>query len=131
LIEKADVDRMLDDAQPDMVIHLAPWLAHCHNQKNPGKFSTTFDDGGPSSSNSRGYAALRNFVATGTVCAYPKFTNVPFKEDDLWNGYPEETNAPYGLAKKMMLVHLSLIANSMVSIRSSCCRQIFTGRVIT
>src|SRR5256714_12540379 len=47
---------------------------------------------------------IRKFVATGTVCAYPKFTDVPFKEDDLWKGYPEETNAPYGLAKKMMLV---------------------------
>ncbi|HEV2884046.1 MAG TPA: NAD-dependent epimerase/dehydratase family protein, partial [Pyrinomonadaceae bacterium] len=74
------------------------------NQKNPGKF---FYDNLMMGVQLIEQARLHNvnkFVATGTVCAYPKFTPTPFKEDDLWNGYPEETNAPYGLAKKMMLV---------------------------
>ena len=66
---------------------------------------------------------VRKFVAVGTICAYPKFTTVPFKEDELWNGYPEETNAPYGLAKKMMLVQSQAYRGNMVSIRSSCCQS--------
>jgi GDP-L-fucose synthase len=105
LIEKSDIIRMLDDAQPDLVIHLAAVVGGIgHNQKNPGKFF--YDNlmmGVQLIEQSRLYG-VKKFVATGTVCAYPKFTPVPFKEDDLWNGYPEETNAPYGLAKKMMLV---------------------------
>jgi GDP-L-fucose synthase len=64
---------------------------------------------------------VEKFVAIGTVCAYPKFTPVPFKEDDLWNGYPEETNAPYGLAKKMLLVRRSPIASNTAITPFSCC----------
>jgi len=105
LIEKNDVERMLDDSQPDLVIHLAAVVGGIgHNQKNPGKFF--YDNlmmGAQLIEQSR-LRGVKKFLATGTVCAYPKFTPVPFKEDDLWNGYPEETNAPYGLAKKMMLV---------------------------
>jgi GDP-L-fucose synthase len=105
LIEKSDIIRMLNDSQPDLVIHLAAVVGGIgHNQKNPGKFF--YDNlmmGTQLIEQSRLHGVIK-FVATGTVCAYPKFTPVPFKEDDLWNGYPDETNAPYGLAKKMMLV---------------------------
>lgn len=105
LIEKDDIIRMLHDSRPDLVIHLAAVVGGIgHNQKNPGKFF--YDNlmmGTQLIEQSRIYG-VKKFLATGTVCAYPKFTPVPFKEDDLWDGYPEETNAPYGLAKKMMLV---------------------------
>src|SRR5258706_789363 len=105
LIEKDDINRMLDDSEPDLVIHLAAVVGGIgHNQKNPGKF---FYDNLMMAVQLIEQSRLRGvkkFVATGTVCAYPKFTPVPFKEEDIWNGYPEETNAPYGLAKKMMLV---------------------------
>lgn len=105
LIEKIDIVRMLEVSQPDLVIHLAAVVGGIgHNQKNPGKFF--YDNlmmGAQLIEQSRLYG-VKKFVATGTVCSYPKFTPVPFKEEDIWNGYPEETNAPYGLAKKMMLV---------------------------
>ncbi len=105
LVREADVARLLDDSRPDMVIHLAAIVGGIgHNQKNPGRFY--YDNlmmGAQLIEQSR-LRGIRKFTALGTVCAYPKFTPVPFKEDDIWNGYPEETNAPYGLAKKMMLV---------------------------
>jgi GDP-L-fucose synthase len=105
LVEAEDVKRLLSDTQPDMVIHLAAVVGGIgYNQQNPGRFF--YDNlimGAQLIEQSRLHG-VKKFVATGTVCAYPKFTPVPFKEDDLWNGYPEETNAPYGLAKKMMLV---------------------------
>ncbi len=105
LIEKEDVTRMLIDSRPDLVIHLAAVVGGIgYNKKNPGKFF--YDNlmmGAHLIEQSR-VQGIKKFVATGTVCSYPKFTPVPFKEDELWNGYPEETNAPYGLAKKMMLV---------------------------
>src|SRR5437870_1181664 len=105
LIEGADVKRLLSEAKPDLVIHLAAVVGGIgYNQQNPGRFF--YDNlmmGAQLIEQSRLHG-VRKFVATGTVCSYPKFTPVPFKEDDLWNGYPEETNAPYGLAKKMMLV---------------------------
>ena len=105
LIEKSDVERMLDDSQPDLVIHLAAVVGGIgHNQKNPGKFFYDNLMMGVQLIEQSRLRGVKKFLATGTVCAYPKFTPVPFKEDDLWNGYPEETNAPYGLAKKMMLV---------------------------
>src|SRR5712691_10721569 len=89
LIEKADIDRMLDDSQPDLVIHLAGVVGGIgHNQKNPGKFFyANLMIGGQLIEQSR-LRGIRKFVATGTVCAYPKFTAVPFNEDDLRNGYP-------------------------------------------
>ena len=105
LIEKDDIVRMLEDSQPDLVIHLAAVVGGIgYNQKNPGKFFYDNLMMGVQLIEQSRLRGVKKFVATGTVCAYPKFTPVPFKEDDLWNGYPEETNAPYGLAKKMMLV---------------------------
>ena len=105
LIEKDDINRMLGDSEPDLVIHLAAVVGGIgHNQKNPGKFFYDNLMMGVQLIEQSRLRGVKKFVATGTVCAYPKFTPVPFKEDDIWNGYPEETNAPYGLAKKMMLV---------------------------
>lgn len=105
LIEKSDIVRMLDDSQPELVIHLAAVVGGIgHNKKNPGKFFYDNLMMGVQLIEQSRLRGVKKFLATGTVCAYPKFTPVPFKEDDLWNGYPEETNAPYGLAKKMMLV---------------------------
>jgi GDP-L-fucose synthase len=105
LVEMADVKRLFADAQPDLVIHLAAVVGGIGaNQKNPGKFFYDNLMMGAQMMEQANQHDVSKFVAVGTVCAYPKFTPVPFKEDDLWNGYPEETNAPYGLAKKMMLV---------------------------
>lgn len=105
LIEKNDIERMLGDSQPDLVIHLAAVVGGIgHNQKNPGKFFYDNLMMGAQLIELSRLRGVKKFVATGTVCAYPKFTPVPFREEDIWNGYPEETNAPYGLAKKMMLV---------------------------
>ena len=105
LVNPADVIRMYDDMKPDIVIHLAAVVGGIGaNRMHPGKF---FYENLMMGVHLIEQARLRNLekiVALGTVCSYPKFTPVPFKEDDLWNGYPEETNAPYGLAKKMLLV---------------------------
>jgi GDP-L-fucose synthase len=96
---------MLVDASPDIVIHLAARVGGIGaNKKYPAEF---FYDNLMMSVplfHECWKAGVEKFVAVGTVCAYPKFTPIPFKEEDLWNGYPEETNAPYGLAKKMLLV---------------------------
>lgn len=105
LVKEASVARLLDEARPDMVIHLAAVVGGIGaNQKNPGRFFYENLMMGAQLIEQARLRKVRKFVAIGTVCAYPKFTPVPFREDDLWNGYPEETNAPYGLAKKMMLV---------------------------
>jgi GDP-L-fucose synthase len=105
LVEGADVVRLLEDTRPDMVIHLAAIVGGIgYNQKNPGRFFYNNLMMGVQLIEQARKHGVKKFVATGTVCAYPKLTPVPFREDDLWNGYPEETNAPYGLAKKMMLV---------------------------
>lgn len=105
LVQKSHLDRLLDTSQPDLIIHLAGVVGGLgHNQKNPGKFFYDNLMMGVQLIEQARRRGVKKVVATGTVCAYPKFTPVPFKEDDLWNGYPEETNAPYGLAKKMMLV---------------------------
>lgn len=96
-----------DDANPTVVFHLAARVGGIGaNQANPGKF---FYDNAIMGIQLIEESRIRNvkkFICIGTVCSYPKFTPVPFKESDLWNGYPEETNAPYGLAKKMLLVQL-------------------------
>ena len=105
LTKREDIIRMYDDQKPDVVIHLAAKVGGIgYNLENPGSlFYENIMMGVPMLH--EGYLRkIDKFVALGTICAYPKFTPVPFKEDDLWNGYPEETNAPYGLAKKMMLV---------------------------
>lgn len=105
LIEAADIHRLFTETRPDLVIHLAAVVGGIGaNQKNPGKFFYENLMMGVQLIEQARLHGVRKFVATGTVCAYPKFTPTPFREDDLWNGYPEETNAPYGLAKKMMLV---------------------------
>lgn len=105
LVETAGIKRLLCDTQPDLVIHLAAVVGGIGaNQKNPGKFFYENLIMGVQLIEQARLHQVRKFVATGTVCAYPKFTPTPFREEDLWSGYPEETNAPYGLAKKMMLV---------------------------
>lgn len=105
LREKEAVIALYEDAKADVVIHLAAVVGGIGaNQANPGKF---FYDNAVMGIQLIEYARrykIEKFVTIGTICAYPKYTPVPFKEDDIWNGYPEETNAPYGLAKKMLLV---------------------------
>lgn len=100
-----EVSRMLDDSRPDVIIHLAAQVGGIRaNQINPGKYFYDNLMMGVQLIHQAWERKVKKTVALGTICAYPKFTPVPFKEDDLWNGYPEETNAPYGLAKKMLLV---------------------------
>ena len=105
-LRRADgVARMYADARPEIVIHLAAVVGGIGaNRENPGRFFYDNLTMGVELMEQARLAEVEKFVAVGTVCAYPKFTPVPFNEDDLWNGYPEETNAPYGLAKKMLLV---------------------------
>jgi GDP-L-fucose synthase len=105
-LRRADaVARMYADARPEIVIHLAAVVGGIGaNRENPGRFFYDNLTMGVELMEQARLTGVSKFVAVGTVCAYPKFTPVPFKEDDLWNGYPEETNAPYGLAKKMLLV---------------------------
>ena len=100
-----DCARMYDDMKPDIVIHLAAVVGGIGaNRQHPGKFFYENLMMGVQLIDQARLRKIEKFVAIGTVCSYPKFTPVPFKEDDIWNGYPEETNAPYGLAKKMLLV---------------------------
>ena len=105
LVEMEAVKRLHKDTQPHMVIHLAARVGGIGaNQANPGKFFYDNLMMGAQLMEVGRQAGVEKFVTISTICAYPKFTPVPFKEEDLWNGYPEETNAPYGLAKKMLLV---------------------------
>ena len=105
LRESDDIARLYDRTRPQVVVHLAAVVGGIGaNRANPGRF---FYDNAIMGLQLMEYArrlGVEKFIAVGTVCAYPKFTPVPFKEEDLWTGYPEETNAPYGLAKKMLLV---------------------------
>ncbi len=99
------IQRMYDDMKPDIVIHLAAVVGGIGaNREHPGEFFYKNLIMGVQLMEEARLRGIEKFVAIGTICAYPKFTPVPFKEEDLWNGYPEETNAPYGLAKKMLLV---------------------------
>lgn len=99
------IRRMLKAARPDVVVHLAAVVGGIGaNRENPGKFFYDNLVMGVHLIEESRLFGVEKLVAVGTICAYPKFTPVPFKEDDFWNGYPEETNAPYGLAKKMLLV---------------------------
>jgi GDP-L-fucose synthase len=105
LIRPEDIHRLYDEQRPDIVIHLAAKVGGIgFNQENPGSLFYENIMMGVQLLHEGFLRKIKKFVALGTICAYPKFTPVPFKEEDLWNGYPEETNAPYGLAKKMMLV---------------------------
>jgi GDP-L-fucose synthase len=99
------IDRALADGNPELVIHLAAVVGGIGaNLENPGRFFYENAIMGIELMERSRRGGVGKFVQIGTVCSYPKFTPVPFREDDLWNGYPEETNAPYGLAKKMLLV---------------------------
>ena len=105
LVEKEGIVKMFNDFLPDIVIHLAAVVGGIGaNREHPGSFFYKNLMMGTQLMEQARLFGIKKFVAIGTVCAYPKFTPVPFKEEDIWNGYPEETNAPYGLAKKMMLV---------------------------
>ncbi|MCX7020236.1 MAG: GDP-L-fucose synthase [Candidatus Sumerlaeota bacterium] len=111
LIEEYDlrdrdvIIRLHKEVKPQIVIHLAAIVGGIGaNRENPGRFFYDNAIMGIQLIEAARQFGVEKFVALGTICAYPKFTPIPFKEEDLWNGYPEETNAPYGLAKKMMLV---------------------------
>ncbi len=105
LRRRSEIERALATGRPDIVIHLAAVVGGIGaNRENPGRFFYENAIMGIELIEASRLADVTKFVTIGTVCAYPKFTPVPFHEDDLWSGYPEETNAPYGLAKKMLLV---------------------------
>lgn len=108
LTDAVAVRKLYQEARPDIVLHLAAEVGGIGaNQANPGRyFFANMSMGLNLIEEGRKYGALKKFVQVGTICAYPKFAPVPFREDDLWNGYPEETNAPYGIAKKSLLVML-------------------------
>jgi GDP-L-fucose synthase len=100
-----DINRMLEDAKPDLIIHLAAQVGGIGaNREHPAEFFYNNLMMGVQLMHRAWESGVDKFVAIGTICAYPKYTPVPFKEENLWDGYPEETNAPYGLAKKMLLV---------------------------
>lgn len=105
LIRLEGINRMLEDAKPNMIIHLAAQVGGIGaNREHPAEFFYDNLMMGVQLMHRAWETGVEKFVAIGTICAYPKFTPIPFKEDNLWDGYPEETNAPYGLAKKMLLV---------------------------
>jgi len=105
LRKSGDIKKMLDFVKTDLIIHLAAVVGGIGaNASNPGKYFYDNLMMGVELMDQARQHNVEKFVSIGTICAYPKFTKVPFKEKDLWNGYPEETNAPYGLAKKMLLV---------------------------
>ena len=105
LRDRDAIQRLYQAASPDLVIHLAAVVGGIGaNRANPGRFFYENAIMGIELIEYARRAGIKKFLATGTICAYPKFATIPFKESELWDGYPEETNAPYGLAKKMMLV---------------------------
>lgn len=105
LTDPKDIDRVLAEAKPDIIIHLAALAGGIGaNRERPAEFFYQNLMMGVPFMHRAWEEGVDKFVAIGTICAYPKFTPIPFKEENLWEGYPEETNAPYGLAKKMLLV---------------------------
>ncbi len=107
LTQPDDVRRVYAEAEPEIVLHLAAEVGGIGaNRSRPGRFFYANMAMGLHLIEEGRIAGLQKFVQVGTICAYPKFTPVPFREEDLWNGYPEETNAPYGIAKKALLVQL-------------------------
>ena len=105
LVENEAVKRLYLDFKPEIVIHLAAKVGGIGvNLENPGKFFYENLMMGAQLMEEGRQFGIEKFVAVGTICSYPKFAPIPFREEDLWNGFPEETNAPYGLAKKMLLV---------------------------
>jgi GDP-L-fucose synthase len=107
LSHDADIIRLMDDHRPEIVIHLAALVGGIGaNRSNPGSFLYKNLIMGTQLIEQSRQRGVEKFLMAGTICAYPKFTPVPFKESDLWNGYPEETNAPYGIAKKVLITQL-------------------------
>jgi GDP-L-fucose synthase len=105
LRDRGAIRQLLTDSRPDVILHLAAVVGGIEaNRLNPGKFFYENAIMGIELIEQARCFGVDKFVAVGSICAYPKYTPVPFREEDLWNGYPEETNAPYGLAKKMLLV---------------------------
>ena len=105
LVNRQDIDRMLEDGKPDIVIHAAALAGGIGaNRARPADFFYSNLMMGVPLMHAAWERGVKKFVALGTICSYPKFAPTPFREEDLWDGYPEETNAPYGLAKKMLLV---------------------------
>jgi GDP-L-fucose synthase len=105
LVQLSDIQRMLQDARPEIIIHLAALAGGIGaNRARPADFFYINLMMGAQLMHEAWKQGVEKFVAIGTICAYPKFTPLPFREENLWDGYPEETNAPYGLAKKMLLV---------------------------
>ena len=105
LVQQSEIQRMLNHARPDVVIHLAALAGGIGaNRARPADFFYINLMMGVQLMHEAWKSGVKKFVAIGTICAYPKFTPLPFREENLWDGYPEETNAPYGLAKKMLLV---------------------------
>ena len=109
LTKQKHVEYLFAHNTPDVIVHLAARVGGIGaNKENPGLFMyENLAMGMNLIETARKYGALKKFVMVGTVCAYPKFTPVPFKEEDIWNGYPEETNAPYGIAKKALMEMLA------------------------
>src|SRR6202171_4471067 len=107
LREKSEAVRLYTDSRPDMFIHLAAVVGGIGaNRANPGRFFYDNAMMGMNVIEAARITGIEKLVCAGTICSYPKFTPVPFREEEFWNGYPEDTNAPYGLAKKMLLVQL-------------------------
>jgi GDP-L-fucose synthase len=107
LREKPEVMRLYKDARPDIIFHLAAVVGGIGaNRLNPGRFFYDNAAMGLNVIEAARICGIEKLVCLGTICSYPKFTPVPFREENFWDGYPEETNAPYGLAKKMLLVQL-------------------------
>jgi len=105
LVRREGCAKLFNDARPEVLIHLAAKVGGIGaNRENPGTFFYENLMMGAQLLEEARIHGIAKFVTIGTVCAYPKFTRVPFREDDLWEGYPEETNAPYGIAKKALLV---------------------------
>lgn len=105
LVQKESIIQLIEDSKPQMIIHLAAQVGGIGaNRAHPADFFYSNLMMGVQLIHEAYLRSVEKVVALGTICAYPKFTPIPFKEEDLWNGYPEETNAPYGLAKKMLLV---------------------------
>ena len=119
LVKSEDIARMYEEARPDVVIHLAAHVGGIGaNREKPAEFFYDNLMMGVQLMHQGWQRGVEKFVAIGTICAYPKYTPIPFREEDIWNGYPEETNAPYGLAKKMLLCSRRHIASNMAGTRS-------------
>ena len=133
LVRGEDVERLYRDARPEVVLHLAAVVGGIGaNRENPGRFFYENLMMGAQLMEAARIRGIEKFVQVGTICAYPKFTPVPFREEELWNGYPEETNAPYGIAKKALLVQCAGVPRAVrAERRSTCCRSTCTARAIT